>query len=162
MSNNVKVVKNILGRVVDAFGKPIDNESELILNENWPIQGKTINPMQRKPITETLDVGIKAINSLFTVGRGQRLGIIAGSGVGKSILLGMMTKFTEADVVVVALIGERGRELGNFVSEVLNAETKRTTIVAVPADQSPLLRIKGAERATSIAEYFRSKGKTSY
>ena len=160
MSNNVKVGENILGRVVDAFGKPIDNESELILNENWPIQGKTINPMQRKPITETLDVGIKAINSLFTVGRGQRLGIIAGSGVGKSILLGMMTKFTEADVVVVALIGERGRELGNFVSEVLNAETKkRTTIVAVPADQSPLLRIKGAERATSIAEYFRSKGK---
>ena len=160
LSNNVQVGENILGRVVDAFGKPIDNESELILNENWPIQGKTINPMQRKPITETLDVGIKAINSLFTVGRGQRLGIIAGSGVGKSILLGMMTKFTEADVVVVALIGERGRELGNFVSEVLNAETKkRTTIVAVPADQSPLLRIKGAERATSIAEYFRSKGK---
>ena len=114
--------------------------------------------MQRKPITETLDVGIKAINTLFTVGRGQRLGIIAGSGVGKSIFLGMMTKFTEADVVVVALIGERGRELGNFVSEVLNDETKkRTTIVAVPADKSPLLRIKGAERATSIAEYFRSK-----
>jgi flagellum-specific ATP synthase len=126
----------------------------------WPINGKPINPMTRKPINEVLDVGIRAINSLFTVGRGQRLGIIAGSGVGKSILLGMMTKFTDADIVVVALIGERGRELGNFVSEILNDESKkRTVIVAVPADNSPLLRIKGAERATSIAEYFRSKGK---
>ena len=159
-SANVEVGQNILGRVIDAFGNPIDNNSDLSLNEVWPINGKPINPMQRKPIKETLDVGIKAINTLYTVGRGQRLGIIAGSGVGKSILLGMMTKFTEADVVVVALIGERGRELGNFVSEVLNNETKkRTVIVAVPADKSPLLRIKGAERATSIAEYFRSKGK---
>ncbi len=159
-SANIEVGQNILGRVIDAFGNPIDNNSDLFLNEVWPINGKPVNPMQRKPIKETLDVGIKAINTLFTVGRGQRLGIIAGSGVGKSILLGMMTKFTEADVVVVALIGERGRELGNFVSEVLNNETKkRTVIVAVPADKSPLLRIKGAERATSIAEYFRSKGK---
>tara|TARA_B100000287_G_C20662500_1_gene790625 strand:+ start:722 stop:2038 length:1317 start_codon:yes stop_codon:yes gene_type:complete len=159
-STNVEVGDNILGRVVDAFGNPIDEQNELSLNEIWPINGKPINPMKKKPITETLDVGIKVINSLFTVGRGQRLGIIAGSGVGKSILLGMMTKFTEADIVVVALIGERGRELGNFVSEVLNDDTKRrTTIVAVPADKSPLLRIKGAERATSIAEYFRSKGK---
>jgi len=159
-SANIEVGQNILGRVIDAFGNPIDNNSDLFLNEVWPINGKPVNPMQRKPVKETLDVGIKAINTLFTVGRGQRLGIIAGSGVGKSILLGMMTKFTEADVVVVALIGERGRELGNFVSEVLNNETKkRTVIVAVPADKSPLLRIKGAERATSIAEYFRSKGK---
>ena len=160
-STNINVGDDILGRVVDAFGKPIDNcEDELFLNEIWPISGKPINPMDRKPIVEKLDVGIRAINSLFTVGKGQRLGIIAGSGVGKSILLGMMTKFTEADVVVVGLIGERGRELGNFISEILNNETKkRTTIVAVPADKSPLLRIKGAERATAIAEYFRSKGK---
>ena len=159
-STEVEVGQNILGRVIDAFGQPIDENKELLLDETWPINGKNINPMKKNPIKETLDVGIKAINTLFTVGRGQRLGIIAGSGVGKSILLGMMTKFTEADVVVVALIGERGRELGNFVSEVLNDETKkRTTIVAVPADKSPLLRIKGAERATSIAEYFRSKGK---
>ena len=159
-TTDIEVGLNILGRVTDAFGKPIDEKNELLLNEKWPISGKPVNPMSRKPINETLDVGIKAINSLFTVGRGQRLGIIAGSGVGKSILLGMMTKYTEADIVVVALIGERGRELGNFVSEVLNDETKkRTTIVAVPADKSPLLRIKGAERATSIAEYFRSKGK---
>ena len=160
-SNDVEVGFNLLGRVIDAFGKPIDGTLEQIQpDEMWPINGKPINPMTRKPINEVLDVGIRAINSLFTVGRGQRLGIIAGSGVGKSILLGMMTKFTDADVVVVALIGERGRELGNFVSEILNDESKkRTVIVAVPADNSPLLRIKGAERATSIAEYFRSKGK---
>ncbi len=160
-STNINIGDDILGRVIDAFGSPIDNcEDELFLNEIWPINGKPINPMDRKPIVEKLDVGIRAINSLFTVGKGQRLGIIAGSGVGKSILLGMMTKFTEADVVVVGLIGERGRELGNFISEILNNETKkRTTIVAVPADKSPLLRIKGAERATAIAEYFRSKGK---
>ena len=159
-SNDVKVGESILGRVVDAFGNPIDDQLELSLNEKWPINGKPTNPMKKSPIREKLDVGIKVINSLFTVGRGQRLGIIAGSGVGKSILLGMMTKFTEADIVVVGLIGERGRELGNFVSEVLNDETKkRTTIVAVPADKSPLLRIKGAERATAIAEFFRSKGK---
>jgi flagellum-specific ATP synthase len=159
-SNDVKVGESILGRVVDAFGNPIDDQLELSLDERWPINGKPTNPMKKSPIREKLDVGIKVINSLFTVGRGQRLGIIAGSGVGKSILLGMMTKFTEADIVVVGLIGERGRELGNFVSEVLNDETKkRTTIVAVPADKSPLLRIKGAERATAIAEFFRSKGK---
>ena len=123
-STEVDVGQNILGRVIDAFGQPIDENKELLLDETWPINGKNINPMKKNPIKETLDVGIKAINTLFTVGRGQRLGIIAGSGVGKSILLGMMTKFTEADVVVVALIGERGRELGNFVSEVLNDETK--------------------------------------
>ncbi len=160
-SNDVEVGFNLLGRVVDAFGKPIDGSlANIDSDEMWPLNGKPINPMSRKPIKEVLDVGIRAINSLFTVGRGQRLGIIAGSGVGKSILLGMMTKFTDADVVVVALIGERGRELGNFVSEILNDESKkRTVIVAVPADNSPLLRIKGAERATSIAEYFRSKGK---
>ena len=159
-SNNIYVGENLLGRVIDSFGNPIDNKKKLSLSERWPLNGKPINPMQREPISQPLDVGIRAINSLFTVGRGQRLGIIAGSGVGKSILLGMMTKFTSADIVVVALIGERGRELGNFVSEILNETTKkRTVIVAVPADKSPLLRIKGAERATSIAEYFRSTGK---
>ena len=160
-STNIMVDEKILGRVIDAFGEPIDDYgSELNLFDEWPLQGKQINPMKRKPVNQVLDVGIRAINSLFTVGRGQRLGIIAGSGVGKSILLGMMTKFTDADIVVVALIGERGRELGSFVNEVLNDETKkRTTIIAVPADKSPLLRIKGADRATSIAEYFRSKGK---
>ena len=160
-SNNIDVGENILGRVIDAFGRPIDEiKKSLGLSDVWPLNGKPVNPMQRKTISNPLDVGIRAINSLFTVGQGQRLGIIAGSGVGKSILLGMMTKFTKAEIVVVALIGERGRELGNFVSEILNDDTKkRTVIVAVPADKSPLLRIKGAERATGIAEYFRSKGK---
>ncbi len=160
-SNNIDVGEDILGRVIDAFGKPIDEiKKKLSLNEIWPLNGRQVNPMQKKTISEPLDVGIRAINSLFTVGQGQRLGIIAGSGVGKSILLGMMTKFTQAEIVVVALIGERGRELGNFVSEILNDDTKkRTVIVAVPADKSPLLRIKGADRATAIAEYFRSKGK---
>ncbi|PPR43900.1 MAG: Flagellum-specific ATP synthase [Alphaproteobacteria bacterium MarineAlpha8_Bin1] len=160
-SSNIFVGENILGRVLDAFGNPIDDSKKILnLSEEWPLNGKPVNPMTRKPVDDILDVGIRAINSLFTVGRGQRLGIIAGSGVGKSILLGMMTKFTEAEIVVVALIGERGRELGSFVSEVLNEDTKkRTVIIAVPADKSPLLRIKGAARATSIAEYFRSKGK---
>ncbi len=157
---NVDVGENLLGRVIDAHGKPIDHKNDIITQEKWPINGKSINPMTRKPITEPLDVGIKAINSLLTVGRGQRIGIIAGSGVGKSVLLGMMSRFTAADVVVVALIGERGREVGSFVNQILNNETKnKTIIVAVPADKSPLLRIRGAERATSISEYFRAKGK---
>ncbi len=157
---NVEVGEILLGRVIDAFGNPIDGGEKFTTNEAWPLNGKPINPMDRKPIDQPLDVGIKAINSLLTVGRGQRIGIIAGSGVGKSILLGMMSRFTAADIVVVALIGERGREVGSFVSQILSNETKnKTVIVAVPADKSPLLRIKGAERATSISEYFRSKGK---
>ena len=157
---NVDVGENLLGRVIDAHGKPIDYKDDIVTQEKWPINGKSINPMTRKPITEPLDVGIKAINSLLTVGRGQRIGIIAGSGVGKSVLLGMMSRFTAAGVVVVALIGERGREVGSFVNQILNNETKnKTIIVAVPADKSPLLRIRGAERATSISEYFRAKGK---
>ncbi len=157
---NIGVGSNLLGRVINAYGEPLDGKTKIFNKEIWPISGKSINPMNRKPITKPLDVGIKAINSLLTVGQGQRIGIIAGSGVGKSILLGMMSRFTEADVVVVALIGERGREVGSFISQVLNDETrKKTVIVAVPAEQSPLLRIRGAERATAISEYFRSKGK---
>ena len=157
---DVDVGENLLGRVIDAFGKPIDGKSSIPTQQKWPINGKNINPMDRKPIDQPIDVGIKAINSLLTIGRGQRIGIIAGSGVGKSVLLGMMSRFTNADVVVVALIGERGREVGSFVNQILNNDAKnKTAIVAVPADMSPLLRIKGAQRATSIAEYFRSQGK---
>ena len=157
---NVDVGYSLLGRVIDAHGKPIDGKSDIYCNDSWPINGISVNPMKRKPIVEPLDVGIKAINSLLTVGQGQRIGIIAGSGVGKSILLSMMTKFTQADIVVVALIGERGREVGSFVNQVLNNESKeKTIIVAGPADKSPLLRIKAAQRATSISEYFREKGK---
>ena len=157
---NIEVGENLLGRVIDAFGNPIDGKDLIVGNSKWPINGKNINPMNRKPINEPIDVGIKAINSLLTVGRGQRIGIIAGSGVGKSVLLGMMSRFTNADIVVVALIGERGREVGSFVNQIFNdSAKKKTSIVAVPADKSPLLRIRGAQRATSIAEYFRSKGK---
>ena len=157
---NIEVGENLLGRVIDAFGNPIDGKDLVVGNSKWPINGKNINPMNRKPINEPIDVGIKAINSLLTVGRGQRIGIIAGSGVGKSVLLGMMSRFTNADIVVVALIGERGREVGSFVNQIFNdSAKKKTSIVAVPADMSPLLRIRGAQRATSIAEYFRSKGK---
>ena len=157
----INVSDKLLGRVINAQGKAIDGSKPIEISENyWPITGKSVNPMNKEPINEPLDVGIKAINSLLTVGRGQRLGIIAGSGVGKSILLSMMTKFTSADVVVVALIGERSREVGSFVRQVFNEKTRqKTVIVAVPADKSPLLRIRGAERATSIAEYFRHKGK---
>ncbi len=157
---NIEVGENLLGRVIDAFGNQIDGKDLIVGNSKWPINGKNINPMNRKPINEPIDVGIKAINSLLTVGRGQRIGIIAGSGVGKSVLLGMMSRFTNADIVVVALIGERGREVGSFVNQIFNdSAKKKTSIVAVPADMSPLLRIRGAQRATSIAEYFRSKGK---
>ena len=157
---NIEVGESLLGRVTDAFGNPIDGRELIVGNSKWPINGKLINPMNRKPINEPIDVGIKAINALLTIGRGQRIGIIAGSGVGKSVLLGMMSRFTNADIVVVALIGERGREVGSFVNQIFNDNTKkRTSIVAVPADMSPLLRIRGAQRATSIAEYFRSKGK---
>ncbi len=157
---NIQVGNELLGRVIDAQGNALDNSGKINATEFWPINGKSQNPMEKTLISEPLDVGIKAINSLLTVGRGQRLGIIAGSGVGKSILLGMMSRFTSADIVIVALIGERGREVGSFVQQVFDSKTKKkTVIVAVPADKSPLLRIKGAQRATSIAEYFRSLGK---
>ena len=150
----------ILGRVTDAFGRPLDDKPNLNMKDNWPLLGKKMNPLKRKPVKDPLDVGIKVINSLLTIGRGQRVGIVAGSGVGKSILLKMMSKFTDADVVVVGLIGERAREVGIMVDSLLeNENEKKITVVAVPADRSPLMRIRGANRATAIAEYFRSKNK---
>ena len=156
----VSVGEGLLGRVIDSLGQSLDGKAMPKLTDNWPIDGVKINPLARKPVDTRLDVGVRVINSLLTVGQGQRLGIIAGSGVGKSILLSMMTRFTEADVVVVGLIGERGREVGEFVKAVFSADTrKRTVVVAEPADRSPLLRIRAANRATAIAEYFRDKGK---
>ena len=156
----IGVGEGLLGRVIDALGNPLDELPAPQTSDHWPLLGKELNPLARQPVSEPLDVGVRVINSLLTVGRGQRLGIIAGSGVGKSVLLGMMSRFTEADVVVVGLIGERGREVGSFANTVLTGEAKeKTVIVAVPADRSPLLRIRGAERATAIAEYFRDKGK---
>ena len=124
------------------------------------LNGTSINPFKRNPITEVLDVGIRNINANLTIGRGQRIGIVAGSGVGKSVLLSMISKSTNADVVVIALIGERGRELASFTSKVLSSHSRdKVVVVAVPADRSPLLRIQGAKRATAVAEYFRNEGK---
>ena len=157
---SIPVGPGILGRVVDALGQPLDGKMIEEVNESWPLVGEKINPLERTAVEKPLDVGVRVINSLLTVGKGQRLGIIAGSGVGKSVLLGMITRFTTADIVVVGLIGERGREVGNFVSSNLTEETKKRTVMVVePADRSPLLRIRAANRATAIAEYFRDKGK---
>ena len=158
--HSIKVGPGLLGRAVDALGNPLDDGPPLQLDMLWPLNGKKTNPLARRPVKKQLDVGVRVINSLLTVGQGQRIGIIAGSGVGKSVLLGMMTRFTAADVVVVGLIGERAREVASFAAEVLNSDSRdRTVIVAEPADRSPLLRIRGANRATAIAEYFRSVGK---
>ena len=160
VGTSIKVGNKLLGRVFDALGNTLDNMPEPILEDEWPLLGKSINPLLKTPIKEPLDVGVRVINSVISIGKGQRVGIIAGSGVGKSVLLGMMTKFTEADVIVVGLIGERGREVGNFVNSIITSNAKsKTTIIAVPADKSPLLRIRGANRATAIAEYFREQGK---
>ena len=158
--HDIKVGGSLLGRVIDAMGNPYDGKPMGSLRETWPLNGKFLNPLSRNSVNKPLDVGVRAINSLLTVGKGQRIGIIAGSGVGKSVLLGMMCRYTEAEIVVVGLIGERGREVGSFVKNILSGDAKdKTIVVAVPADRSPLLRIRGANRATAIAEYFRSIGK---
>ena len=149
-----------LGRVFDAIGDPLDGRATPSGNDVWPLHGKLVNPLERSHISQVLDVGVRSINSLLTIAMGQRVGIIAGSGVGKSVLLSMMTKHSAADVIVVGLIGERSREVLEFVDKVFDPETKKKLCaVAVPADRSPLLRIRGANRATAIAEYFRDQGK---
>lgn len=150
----------LLGRVVDSQGQVLDHAGPLqhVLAE--PMDRSPINAMERSPVRETLDTGVRAINALLTVGRGQRLGLFAGSGVGKSVLLGMMARYTQADVIVVGLIGERGREVKEFVEDILGAEDRgRAVVVAAPADAPPLLRMQGAAYATAIAEHFRDKGK---
>ncbi|BAN68952.1 flagellar protein export ATPase FliI [endosymbiont of unidentified scaly snail isolate Monju] len=158
--SEVAVGEALLGRVIDGSGLPLDGQGPLAVRERWPLTGESINPLSRAPIREPLDVGIRAINALLSVGRGQRLGLFAGSGVGKSVLLGMMTRYTNADVVVVGLIGERGREVKEFIDNILGSEgMARSVVVAVPADQPPLRRMHGAMLATSVAEYFRSRGK---
>lgn len=151
----------LLGRVIDGIGEPLDGKGPLNVQQKVAVYSKPINPLKRKPITEPLDVGVRAINSMLSVGRGQRMGLFAGSGVGKSVLLGMMTRFTEADVIVVGLIGERGREVNEFIQNILGEEgMKRAVVVAAPADSPPLLRLHGAALATAIAEYFRDQGKS--
>ena len=156
----VAVGDELLGRVIDGAGNPLDGRGRILCDERVALQGVAINPLARQPIHETLDVGVRSINALFTAGRGQRLGLFAGSGVGKSSLLAMMTRFTDADIIVVGLIGERGREVKEFVEDNLGEEgLARAVVVATPADSSPLMRIHGAWVATSIAEYFRDRGK---
>ena len=155
----VEVGDALIGRVIDGAGRPLDSGEQPILTGHTALQGHVVNPLQRALITEPLDVGIRAINALLTVGRGQRLGLFAGSGVGKSTLLGLMTQYTDADVVVVGLIGERGRKVQEFIEETLGpAGLARAVVVASPADDSPLMRLHGAWRATAIAEYFRDQG----
>ncbi|NLQ16535.1 flagellar protein export ATPase FliI [Marinomonas sp. M1K-6] len=158
--SEMPVGDELLGRVVNGLGKPLDGKGPIKARDSVTLHGKVINPLQRKPIHEPLDVGIKAINSLLTVGKGQRLGLFAGSGVGKSMLLGMMTKFTEADITVVGLIGERGREVKEFIDQILGEEgLSRSVVVASPADDSALMRLRAAMLATRIAEYYRDQGK---
>lgn len=153
------VSDELLGRVIDGAGNPLDGKGAINATVRLPLAGRQINPMSRRPIREPLDVGVRAINSILTVGRGQRMGLFAGSGVGKSVLLGMMTRFTTADVIVVGLIGERGREVKEFIENILGTSgMERAVVVAAPADTTPVMRLHGAALATSIAEYFRDKG----
>lgn len=155
----IKVGKELLGRVVDGLGRPIDDKGELEADKEISLYSEVRNPLERRPIREPMDVGVRAINGALTVGCGQRVGIMAGSGVGKSVLLGMMARNTKADVNVIALIGERGREVREFIEHDLGPEgIKRSVVVCVTSDQSPLLRMRGAFVATAIAEYFSSMG----
>lgn len=159
-ARQVVVGPELLGRVVDGAGRPLDKLGPLQTENRVPLQSRPFNPMVRAPIRQVLDVGVRVINTLFTVGRGQRMGLFAGSGVGKSILLGMMARYTSADVIVVGLIGERGREVKEFIENILGPQgLARSVVVAAPADTPPLLRLHGAAYATAIAEYFRDQGK---
>lgn len=155
----LSVGMELLGRVVDGNGQPLDGLGPINGETRVPLTKPPMNPLLRKPITQPLDVGVRAINSVITVGSGQRMGLFAGSGVGKSVLMGMMTRGTTADVVVVGLVGERGREVKEFIQDILGEEErKKSVVVAAPADTSPLMRLKGCETAITIAEYFRDKG----
>lgn len=160
LAKHLPVSTSLLGRVLDGTGQPLDRLGPVHAEHTAPLQNRPNNPLERMPISEVLDVGVRAINAMLTVGRGQRMGLFAGSGVGKSVLLGMMARYTSADVIVVGLIGERGREVKEFIEHILG-ETgmARAVVVAAPADTSPLMRLQGAAYATTIAEYFRDQGK---
>lgn len=155
----IKFSMDLLGRVLDARGQPIDGLGNLASDADNDYKSERLNPLNRRPVNQPLDVGIRAINSILTVGMGQRLGLFAGSGVGKSVLLGMMTRGTSADVIVVGLIGERGREVKEFIDDILGVEGRqRAVVIAAPADNAPLMRLKGCETAVAVAEYFRDQG----
>ncbi|HRR20875.1 MAG TPA: FliI/YscN family ATPase [Desulfomonilia bacterium] len=156
---SAKVGDELLGRVIDGMGNPLDGKGPLSLGQEMPLYGRTVNPLKKKRITEPLDLGIAAINGVLTIGKGQRMAIMAGSGVGKSVLMGMMARHTQADVNVIALIGERGREVKEFIERDLGPEgLKRSVVIAAISDQPALIRIRGAYLATTVAEYFRDKG----
>lgn len=159
-TKHISVGPELLGRVLNGSGDPLDRYGPLHCGHSVPLYSRPFNPLERAPIEKTLDVGVRAINTLLSVGRGQRMGLFAGSGVGKSVLLGMMARYTSADVIVVGLIGERGREVQEFIEHILGPEgLARSVVVAAPADTSPLMRLHGAAYATAIAEYFRDEGK---
>lgn len=156
----VKVGMGLLGRVIDGLGSPIDNLDPVDTEEEYPIYADPINPLHRGRIKEPIDLGIRVINSLLTFGKGQRMGIFAGSGVGKSVLLGMMARYTKADVNVIGLIGERGREVREFLEKDLGAEgLARSVVVVATSDTHPLIRMRAAYVATTLSEYFRDQGK---
>jgi flagellum-specific ATP synthase len=155
----VRVGAELLGRIIDGSCQPLDGLGPILCEDSVRLNGKQMNPLLRQPISEPLDVGVRAINSLLTVGRGQRIGLFAGSGVGKSVLLGMMARYTTADIIVVGLIGERGREVKEFVERILGPEDRRRAVViAAPADSPPLMRLHGASLASAVAEYYRDRG----
>ena len=159
-TRHLPVGNELLGRVIDGAGNPLDGLGRITATESSPLNARPLNPLMRAPIEEVLDVGVRAINSMLTVGRGQRMGLFAGSGVGKSVLLGMMARYTTADVIVVGLIGERGREVQEFIEQILGHEgLARSVVVAAPADAPALMRLQGANYATTIAENFRDQGK---
>lgn len=159
-TKQINVGYELLGRVLSGNGEPLDQFGIIHTEQTVPLYSRPFNPLERAPINEPLDVGIRAINTLLSVGRGQRMGLFAGSGVGKSVLLGMMARYTKADVIVVALIGERGREVKEFIENILGHDgLSRSVVIAAPADTSPLMRLQGAAYATAIAEFFRDEGK---
>ncbi len=155
---NVMVGEGLLGRVIDGLGNPMDGKGPIECSNAVPVYRDTVNPMKKKRITEPLDLGIRSMNGLLTCGKGQRIGIFAGSGVGKSVLLGMIARHTEADVNVIGLIGERGREVREFIERDLGEGLERSIIVVATSDQPPLIRVRGAFLTVAIAEYFRDKG----
>ncbi len=158
-ANMVQVGDGLIGRVVDAMGQPLDRKGPVLANGQWPLNGVKGNVLDRGRVLERFDVGVRAINALLTAGRGQRIAIMAGSGVGKSVLMGQMIAGTEAEIIVVGLIGERGREVSDFLETKLKGQMHKSVVVAVPADHPPVLRLRAAARATAIAEYFRARGK---
>ncbi len=159
-ARHLPIGDGLLGRVIDADGTPLDGLGALGRTSPAPIRGRSINAMDREPVRTPLDTGVRAINALLTVGRGQRLGLFAGAGIGKSVLLGMMARYTGADVIVVGLVGERGREIKEFVEDILGEDgRRRSVVVAAPSDTPPIARLQGANYATAIAEHFRDQGK---